>query len=236
MRATTTSVFLAPPQRVLRSSARKNSDGKSALQPSARCAATARFSAGGWPAQVGSRLRLPCTASVEFCANGRLCVRCGTQDIGTGTYTVFAQVLSDKDRHPARSHRCDPRRQRTARRTDVGRIHGHRLRAQRHRRGRRRRHPEAAKARRRHRWLALSQCKARRCFFHRRPHSRERIRPRKAACISPTCSRWRASMASAPKARRSPPGKIRKPRASRCTPMARSSSKSNGSLKLRACA
>jgi xanthine dehydrogenase YagR molybdenum-binding subunit len=41
-------------------------------------------------------LRLPCTASVEFCANGRLCVRCGTQDIGTGTYTVFAQVLHEK--------------------------------------------------------------------------------------------------------------------------------------------
>ena len=41
-------------------------------------------------------LRLPCTASVEFCANGRLCVRCGTQDIGTGTYTIFAQVLSEK--------------------------------------------------------------------------------------------------------------------------------------------
>jgi xanthine dehydrogenase YagR molybdenum-binding subunit len=41
-------------------------------------------------------LRLPCTASVEFCANGLLCVRCGTQDIGTGTYTVFAQVLSEK--------------------------------------------------------------------------------------------------------------------------------------------
>jgi xanthine dehydrogenase YagR molybdenum-binding subunit len=41
-------------------------------------------------------LCLPCTASVEFCANGRLCVRCGTQDIGTGTYTVFAQILSAK--------------------------------------------------------------------------------------------------------------------------------------------
>lgn len=39
---------------------------------------------------------LPCTANVEFCANGRLCVRCGTQDIGTGTYTVFAQILSQK--------------------------------------------------------------------------------------------------------------------------------------------
>jgi xanthine dehydrogenase YagR molybdenum-binding subunit len=41
-------------------------------------------------------LRLPCTASVEFCANGRLCVRSATQDIGTGTYTIFAQVLSEK--------------------------------------------------------------------------------------------------------------------------------------------
>jgi xanthine dehydrogenase YagR molybdenum-binding subunit len=41
-------------------------------------------------------MRLPCTATVEFCANGRLCVRCGTQDIGTGTYTIFAQVLHEK--------------------------------------------------------------------------------------------------------------------------------------------
>jgi xanthine dehydrogenase YagR molybdenum-binding subunit len=40
--------------------------------------------------------RLPCSATVEFCANGRLCVRCATQDIGTGTYTVFAQVLREK--------------------------------------------------------------------------------------------------------------------------------------------
>jgi xanthine dehydrogenase YagR molybdenum-binding subunit len=41
-------------------------------------------------------MRLPCAATVEFCANGRLCVRCGTQDIGTGTYTIFAQVLNEK--------------------------------------------------------------------------------------------------------------------------------------------
>jgi xanthine dehydrogenase YagR molybdenum-binding subunit len=41
-------------------------------------------------------MRLPCTATVEFCANGRVCVRCGTQDIGTGTYTIFAQVLHEK--------------------------------------------------------------------------------------------------------------------------------------------
>jgi xanthine dehydrogenase YagR molybdenum-binding subunit len=41
-------------------------------------------------------MRLPCAATVEFCANGRVCVRCGTQDIGTGTYTVFAQVVHEK--------------------------------------------------------------------------------------------------------------------------------------------
>jgi xanthine dehydrogenase YagR molybdenum-binding subunit len=41
-------------------------------------------------------LRLPCTATVEFHAEGRVSVRCGTQDIGTGTYTIFAQVLHEK--------------------------------------------------------------------------------------------------------------------------------------------
>jgi xanthine dehydrogenase YagR molybdenum-binding subunit len=41
-------------------------------------------------------MRLPCTATVEFCANGRLCVRCATQDVGTGTYTIFAQVMHEK--------------------------------------------------------------------------------------------------------------------------------------------
>lgn len=41
-------------------------------------------------------LRLPCTAVVEFHANGRVSVRSGTQDIGTGTYTTFAQVVHEK--------------------------------------------------------------------------------------------------------------------------------------------
>jgi xanthine dehydrogenase YagR molybdenum-binding subunit len=52
----------------------------------------------GWGLGCASwiAMRLPCTATVEFCANGRLCVRCATQDIGTGTYTVFAQVLHEK--------------------------------------------------------------------------------------------------------------------------------------------
>ncbi|MGA8042529.1 MAG: xanthine dehydrogenase family protein molybdopterin-binding subunit [Terracidiphilus sp.] len=37
--------------------------------------------------------RIPCTATVELCPTGRICVRCATQDIGTGTYTIFAQVM-----------------------------------------------------------------------------------------------------------------------------------------------
>ena len=41
-------------------------------------------------------LRLPCTAIVELHANGRVSVRSGTQDIGTGTYTIFAQVVHEK--------------------------------------------------------------------------------------------------------------------------------------------
>ena len=40
--------------------------------------------------------RVPCSASVELCQNGRVCVRCATQDIGTGTYTIFAQVVHAK--------------------------------------------------------------------------------------------------------------------------------------------
>ncbi len=40
--------------------------------------------------------RIPCTATVELCANGRVCVRCATQDIGTGTYTLFAQIAHEK--------------------------------------------------------------------------------------------------------------------------------------------
>jgi xanthine dehydrogenase YagR molybdenum-binding subunit len=40
--------------------------------------------------------RIPATASVELCKNGRVCVRSATQDIGTGTYTIFAQVVHAK--------------------------------------------------------------------------------------------------------------------------------------------
>ncbi|MGB6194711.1 MAG: xanthine dehydrogenase family protein molybdopterin-binding subunit [Terracidiphilus sp.] len=49
----------------------------------------------GWGLGAASwaAARIPCTASVELCPNGRICVRCATQDIGTGTYTLFAQVM-----------------------------------------------------------------------------------------------------------------------------------------------
>jgi xanthine dehydrogenase YagR molybdenum-binding subunit len=52
----------------------------------------------GWGVAGASwiALRLPCTAVVEFHANGRVSVRSGTQDIGTGTYTTFAQVVHEK--------------------------------------------------------------------------------------------------------------------------------------------
>jgi xanthine dehydrogenase YagR molybdenum-binding subunit len=47
----------------------------------------------GMGAASWSAARIPCSSSVELCPNGRVCVRCGTQDIGTGTYTIFAQVV-----------------------------------------------------------------------------------------------------------------------------------------------
>jgi len=52
----------------------------------------------GWGVAGASwvALRLPCTAHVEFHSNGRVSVRSGTQDIGTGTYTTFAQVVHEK--------------------------------------------------------------------------------------------------------------------------------------------
>jgi len=76
---------------------RRNSTGTSALRLSDRCAGRQNPRLGlGWASWVA--LRLPCTASVEFCANAAFaCVR--HADIGTGTYTIFAQ-FSARDRHP----------------------------------------------------------------------------------------------------------------------------------------
>jgi xanthine dehydrogenase YagR molybdenum-binding subunit len=49
------------------------------------------MAAASWGAGRGA-----CEASVTLKIDGSAYVSCGTQDIGTGTYTVFAQVLSDR--------------------------------------------------------------------------------------------------------------------------------------------
>lgn len=43
-----------------------------------------------WPAD-----RMPCAARVELRANGTARAACATQDIGTGTYTIIAQAVSE---------------------------------------------------------------------------------------------------------------------------------------------
>ncbi len=40
--------------------------------------------------------RQPCTATVQINDDGTVRVSCATQDIGTGTYTIFAQVVNEK--------------------------------------------------------------------------------------------------------------------------------------------
>ena len=40
--------------------------------------------------------RQPCKATVSVLADGSALVRCGTQDIGTGTYTILAQVAAEE--------------------------------------------------------------------------------------------------------------------------------------------
>ena len=43
-----------------------------------------------------------CEASVNLWSDGRARVSCGTQDIGTGSYTVIAQIITDKTGIPVR--------------------------------------------------------------------------------------------------------------------------------------
>ncbi len=52
----------------------------------------------GWGVAACSWIaaRFGATASVEFRADGTARVACGTQDIGTGTYTVLAQIVSEQ--------------------------------------------------------------------------------------------------------------------------------------------
>jgi xanthine dehydrogenase YagR molybdenum-binding subunit len=41
-------------------------------------------------------VRFPAEASVELRDDGTARLACGTQDIGTGTYTILAQLISEK--------------------------------------------------------------------------------------------------------------------------------------------
>ena len=52
----------------------------------------------GWGVAGASwgAFRGPCQASVSLLNDGTARVSCGTQDVGTGTYTVFAQIISDR--------------------------------------------------------------------------------------------------------------------------------------------
>ena len=49
--------------------------------------------------------RFPAEASVELRDDGTARVACGTQDIGTGTYTILAQLVSEKTGVPRREGR-----------------------------------------------------------------------------------------------------------------------------------
>jgi len=52
----------------------------------------------GWGVAGASwgAFRGPCQATVSLLSDGTARVSCATQDVGTGTYTVFAQVVSDR--------------------------------------------------------------------------------------------------------------------------------------------
>ena len=50
----------------------------------------------GMAAASWSSSRERCNAAVELTANGRIAIKSATQDIGTGTYTIFAQVVCEK--------------------------------------------------------------------------------------------------------------------------------------------
>src|SRR5260370_1604277 len=51
----------------------------------------------GWGVAAASWIanRQDCEATIDLKADGSIRVACGTQDIGTGTYTVLAQIVSE---------------------------------------------------------------------------------------------------------------------------------------------
>ena len=71
--------------------------------------------------------RFPAEANVQLRDDGTVRVACGTQDIGTGTYTILAQLASRKDRCAARQGRSRAGRYVASGRSDLGRFDGDRI-------------------------------------------------------------------------------------------------------------
>ena len=68
------------------------------------------WSAGAWRRGVWEALQMPTAARIVLTANGHAEVACATSDIGTGTYTIMAQVAADDARAAAREYHGQARR------------------------------------------------------------------------------------------------------------------------------
>ena len=75
--------------------AQRPSAGISAIPSPARCATAANLLAGAWRPASGKPCRCPPAARIVLTANGHAEVSCAASDIGTGTYTIMAQVAAD---------------------------------------------------------------------------------------------------------------------------------------------
>ena len=71
--------------------------------------------------------RFAAEASVQLRDDGTARVACATQDIGTGTYTILAQLAAAEDRRAARQGRSGARRYVASGRPALGRLDGDRL-------------------------------------------------------------------------------------------------------------
>jgi len=71
--------------------------------------------------------RFSAEASVQLRDDGTARVACATQDIGTGMYTILAQLVSQKTGVPLVKVEVALRRYGAAGRPDLGRLGGHRI-------------------------------------------------------------------------------------------------------------
>ena len=71
--------------------------------------------------------RFAAEASVQLRDDGTARVACATQDIGTGTYTILAQLAAAEDRRPARQDRSGARRYIASGRPALRRLDGDRF-------------------------------------------------------------------------------------------------------------